>query len=197
MNNTILKAMSIRNARGEDIKEILQSYKNLTVDEINEYLVYFDLPLIEESLEEVRSNKIATLSSMCHDVIEYGVDVEINGETEHFSYSIEKGDQGNIDDIFSLANATKLSQPYHADGGACKLYTPEQIIAIYVAQKTNKTVQETWFNQIKQYILVCEDVDEIKAIEYGQPLTGIYLENYNAILAQAQAIINVVIGGGN
>ena len=197
MNNTILKALSIRNARGEDIKEILLSYKNLTVDEINEYLAYFDLPLIEESLEEVRSNKIATLSSMCHDVIEYGVDVEINGETEHFSYSIEKGDQGNIDDIFSLANATKLSQPYHADGGACKLYTPEQIMAIYVAQKTNKTVQETWFNQIKQYILVCEDADEIKAIEYGQPLTGIYLENYNAILAQAQAIINVVIGGGN
>ena len=70
-------------------------------------------------------------------------------------------------------------------------------MAIYVAQKTNKTVQETWFNQIKQYILVCEDADEIKAIEYGQPLTGIYLENYNAILAQAQAIINVVIGGGN
>lgn len=197
MNNTILKAMSIRNARGEDIKEILLSYKNLTVDEINEYLVYFDLPLIEESLEEVRSNKISSLSSMCHDVIEHGVDVEINGETEHFSYSIEKGDQGNIDDIFSLANATKLSQPYHADGGACKLYTPEQIMAIYVAQKTNKTVQETWFNQIKQYILVCEDDDEIKAIEYGQPLTGIYLENYNAILAQAQAIINVVIGGGN
>ena len=197
MNNTILKAMSIRNARGEDIKEILLSYKNLTVDEINEYLAYFDLPLIEESLEEIRSNKIATLSSMCHDVIEYGVDVEIDGTKEHFSYSIEKGDQGNIDDIFNLANATKLSQPYHADGGGCKLYTPEQIMAIYVAQKTNKTVQETWFNQIKQYILSCNDKKEIKGIEYGQPLTGVYLENYNAILAQAQEIINAVIGGGN
>ncbi len=197
MNSTILKALSIRKARGEDIKEVLLTYKNLSVDEINEYLVYFNLPLIEETLDEIRSNKIASLSTQCHAMIENGVDVEINGVTEHFSYSIEKGDQGNIDDLFSLATATKLSQPYHADGGSCKLYTPEQITAIYVAQKTNKTVQETWFNQMKQYILVCEDGDEIKAIEYFQPLTGIYLENYNAILAQAQAIINVVIGGGN
>lgn len=197
MNNTILRAMSLRKSRGEDITAILKTYKNLSIDEMNEYLVYFDLPLIEEPLEDIRQKKISSLSSMCHDMIEHGVDVEIDGTKEHFSYSIEKGDQGNIDDIFNLANATKLSQPYHADGGACKLYTPEQIMAIYVAQKTNKTVQETWFNQIKQYILSCNDKEEIKGIEYGQPLTGVYLENYNAILAQAQEIINAVIGGGN
>ena len=70
-------------------------------------------------------------------------------------------------------------------------------MAIYVAQKTNKTVQETWFNQMKQYILACNDKEEIKNIAYGQSLTGQYLDNYNAILAQAQEIINVVIGGGN
>lgn len=196
MNNTILKALSIRKARGEDIKEVLLTYKNLTVDEMNEYLAYFNLPLIEETLEEVRKKKISSLSSICHNVIEHGVDVEIDGVKEHFSYSIEKGDQGNIDDIFSLANTTKLSQPYHADGGSCKLYTPEQITAIYVAQKINKTVQETWFNQMKQYILVCEDIDEINEIIYGQPLTGIYLENYNAILKQAQEILDALIGGG-
>lgn len=196
MNNTIIKALSIRKARGEDIKEVLLTYKNLTVDEMNEYLAYFNLPLIEETLEEVRKKKISILSSICHNVIEHGVDVEIDGVNEHFSYSIEKGDQGNIDDIFALANATKLSQPYHADGGSCKLYTPEQITAIYVAQKINKTVQETWFNQMKQYILVCEDIDEINEIIYGQPLTGIYLENYNAILKQAQEILNALIGGG-
>lgn len=196
MNNTILKALSIRKARGEDIREVLLTYKNLTVDEMNEYLAYFNLPLIEETLEEVRKKKISSLSSICHNVIEHGVDVEIDGVKEHFSYSIEKGDQGNIDDIFSLANATKLSQPYHADGGSCKLYTPEQITAIYVAQKINKTVQETWFNQMKQYILVCEDIDEINEIIYGQPLTGVYLENYNAILKQAQEILDALIGGG-
>ena len=173
MNNTILRATSLRKSRGEDITAILKTYKNLSVDEMNEYLVYFDLPIIEEPLEDIRQKKISSLSSMCHDMIEHGVDVEIDGTKEHFSYSIEKGDQGNIDD------------------------TPEQIMAIYVAQKTNKTVQETWFNQIKQYILSCNDKEEIKGIEYGQPLTGVYLENYNAILAQAQEIINAVIGGGN
>lgn len=197
MNNTILKALKIRQSRGENIREVILSYNNLTVDEKNEYLVYFDLPIIEESLEEVRAKKISSLSAQCHAVIEAGVDVEIDGVIEHFSYSIEKGDQGNIDDIFSLAVSTKLSQPYHADGGACKLYTPEQIMAIYVAQKTNKTVQETWFNQMKQYLLVCDDIDTIKSVVYGQPLDGEYLDNYNAILAQAQEIINVVIGGGN
>lgn len=197
MNNNILKALKIRQSHGENITKILLSYKNLTVDEKNEYLVYFNLPIIEETIDDIRAKKIASLSTQCHAVIEAGVDVDINGVVEHFSYSIEKGDQGNIDDIFSLAISTKLSQPYHADGGACKLYTPEQIMAIYVAQKTNKTVQETWFNQMKQYILACNDKEEIKNIAYGQPLTGQYLDNYNAILAQAQEIINVVIGGGN
>lgn len=61
MNNTILRAMSLRKSRGEDITAILKTYKNLSVDEMNEYLVYFDLPLIEEPLEDIRQKKISSL----------------------------------------------------------------------------------------------------------------------------------------
>lgn len=146
----------------------------------------------EPTLEEVIYNKVAEFNSICEYSIINGVDVEINGTMEHFSYN-EK-DQSNIDDLTNAAKETMMDQPYHADNGSCKLYTPEQIITIYITEKMNKTHHTTYFNQMKMYIQTLEDKDIINGLSYGDALTGQYLDTYNLMMAQAKKIVNKMIG---
>lgn len=188
----LTRSIKIRLDRGEDVTEIFSNYKNLTDGEKNELLGAFNLSLAPATLDEAKKKKIAELSSICQKRIEDGVTISIDGVDESFTYGIDNGDQGNIDDIFNLCVSTKLPQPYHCTNGNCKLYTPEQIAALYVAVKMNKAEQTTYFNQLKQMIeeTYTEDGDiaTVNAIEYGVELTGKYLENYNAMMQQSQLI---------
>lgn len=189
----LIKSIKVRVERGENVVDIFKSYKNLTDDEKTEILALCELEY-DPTLEEIKVRKINDFSSICKNNIENGVTIKIDGEDEHFAYSIESGDQGNIDDIFNLAVTTGLSQPYHSSNGNCKLYTVEQITELYIAVKYLKAKETTYFNQIKQYINDTDDKETIKAMTYGQELTGKYLENYNSMMAQSQAIIESLVG---
>lgn len=144
------------------------------------------------TLEEVQSQKISEFDTLCNQSIVNGVDVEIDGAIEHFSYTDE--DQANLDDLMQMAKATMLDQPYHSDGNGCKLYAVEQVVTIYIAEKLNKMHHTTYFNQMKMYIKTLEDKDIITAINYGDALTGEYLENYNLMMTQAKKIIAKLVG---
>lgn len=150
-------------------------------------------PPAPPTLEEVQQAKIAELSYMCNSAIVTGVDVEIGEETEHFSYGME--DQNNIKELFDSAVASKMGMYYHSDGATCKLYTAEQIISIYVACALNKTSQETYFNQLRLYVMNdLKTTEEVEAIQYGvTELEGTYLETYNAAIAQTQAVIQSIL----
>ena len=136
-------------------------------------------------------------SEICNSIIEKGVDVEIDGKKEHFSYTIKNGDQTNIDNLVSSVKFTGLSQPYHADGGNCRMYTPAQVIAIYIACITNKTKQTTYFNQMKRFITEFftdeNQIDDLRKIQYGDQLVGEYLTKFVQILQESQTIINAFI----
>lgn len=152
-----------------------------------------DIPAYVPTLEEVINWKTNELSYICENQIISGVDVEIDGIIEHFSYKLE--DQNEIADAFDLATKTGMSVPYHSDNNSCKLYTPEQITSLYIAQHTNTTHHKTYFNQMKMYIHTLTDTEVVNAVTYGDELTGKYLDNYNMIMAQATAIIQKVLGG--
>lgn len=144
------------------------------------------------TLEEVKTSKINTFSNTCSMAITNGVDVAFTEDNvEHFSYSEE--DQVNLKEIFDLAVQTNVPMYYHADGEGCKLYTVEQIIAIYTSATTNKMHHITYFNQIRMYINSLETTEEVNAIEYGQELTGEYLQTYNESMAQAQLVLEALL----
>ena len=144
------------------------------------------------TIEQIKSIKINELRAICHQMIEAGVDVEIGGEIQHFSYTTE--DQNNIKDAFDLAYQTGLSVPYHADGESCTLFTPAEITMIFIMNKTNLTHHTTYFNQMKMYIESLDDIDAIQSIQYGDPLTGEYLEDYTNMMVQAQLVITALLG---
>lgn len=192
----LVKAIEIGVESGEDALEILKSYPNLSIaekQEIGKEVGIEYSPTLAEALTE----KIAELSSACNKAIEDGVTIQINGVDEHFSYGIASGDQSNIDSLFLMAKTSGLSQPYHCSGGgSCKLYTPEQMSAIYVAEKMNTTAQTTYFNQLKEMITDTykseNDVDVVLGVTWGTPLSGKYLDNYNLIMAQSNLIVKAV-----
>lgn len=191
----IQKALEIEHNRGTNLVEFIEKYKNITYEEKVEFLKLYKLePIVD--IELIKTKKIEELNRACAEKIELGIDVEINGVQEHFSYKTV--DQNNIDDLFQLAMQTGLDQPYHSDGGNCKLYTPEQITQIYIAQKINKTQQTTYFNQLREMIVneytKQEDKDKILAIKYGDKLTGIYLDNYNVMMENSKNIVNALVG---
>ena len=147
-------------------------------------------PIIE-TLESVKNSKINDLNRICSEMITSGVDVEIDGNTEHFSYTIE--DQANIDDIAQMAKVTKMDQSYHCDDGSCKLYTPEQIATIYMSQKMNKAHNITYTNQLKLYVKSLDVKINVESVSYGQDLTDEYLDTYNTIMEHEQAVAQAFI----
>lgn len=152
------------------------------------------VPVPEPTLDDIKNSKISEFSSICNQMITSGVDVEIGNTTQHFSYRAE--DQSNIKKAFDLAVATGLDVPLHCDDGNCTLYSAENMIGIYVAEETNSTHHQTYFNQMKQYIKTIKDKDTVTALTYGDALTGEYLKTYNTIMDQAAVIIQAVINGG-
>lgn len=149
-------------------------------------------PEPELTLEEVKKEKIAQLSSTCEQCIYNGVTMEIDGETKHFSYKAE--DQVNLGNALQLAQVTGLDVPYHADGDNCKLYTPEQIVELYVQQMTNLTHNQTYFNQLRMHVETLEEKEDVENIMYGQDLTGKYLDKYTEIMTQAGVLIKAYLG---
>ena len=63
-------------------------------------------PKKEETLEDVKKDKINELSENCKQLIYSGVTVDIDGVAEHFSYKTE--DQTNIKDACDYAKTTGL-----------------------------------------------------------------------------------------
>lgn len=143
-----------------------------------------ELPEYSPTIDDARNMKISSLSYICNKQIVNGVDIDIDGLVEHFSYTEE--DQTNIKELFDLAVQTNVPLYYHSDGHSCKLYTVEQIISIYTTAAMNKMHHITYFNQLKIYLQSLDDIENIKDIEYGYELTGEYLDTYNAAMEQAR-----------
>ena len=143
-------------------------------------------------LEIMKQDKISELSSACESAIYRGVDVN----EKHYSYTLQ--DQSNLENAINISSQTGLDVPYHADGESCALYSLTQLQEIYVAEQVNLTKSQTYFNQIKQYILDTftdiNMIDELDEITYGTELTGTYLDSYNNIIEQSTLIVQTFLG---
>ena len=143
----------------------------------------------EQAFYAAKASKLKEISAACSSAITAG----ITYNDQHFSFTAD--DQSNLSNAVQLVMTTGLGMPYHADGQNCQVYTPEQIIAIYVLEQSNLTANVTYYNQLKRYVETLGTKAEIDAITYGvTELTGEYKETYDAMMAQAQEIVNKFIG---
>lgn len=118
-----------------------------------------------EYLVLAKQQKIKFLSEMCHHVIEDGIQI---GD-EH--YSLTTTDQMNLSKLTTQAAMTpNLPLFYHADGGLCHQYTPEQIMQISTIGVAWITYHTTYFNFAKAYIESLTDFNAVAAFKYGSQI---------------------------
>lgn len=152
-----------------------------------------------EPVEVARAAKVAEISTACSAAIDAGTSVDLpSGSRESFTYTV--ADQANVSEMFTACLAGATGYIYHANDGPCKTYPVADIVAIYSTLSMYKTGQLTYHNQLKQYVLTPDNPEAVKAVTYGQALTGIYLEQYNTLMAEAQEQMQAVLsrlGGGS
>lgn len=133
------------------------------------------------SVDFVREAKLKEMSSICRTTIENGFDLELRGETHHFS--LDTQDQLNLISLSAMAQ-TQEYIPYHADGESCIFYTAEEINAIIAAATQFKIYHTTYYNALKTYINSLETIEEIAAIEYGVEIPEEYKSDVLKTLEQ-------------
>lgn len=124
-------------------------------------------PVEEITIDFIRSSKINQMSRICRNTIENGFDLELRGETHHFS--LDTQDQLNLISLSAMAQTQSLI-PYHADGEMCIFYTAEEMNEIVATATAFKVYHTTYYNALKGYINSLETIEDIAAIEYGTPI---------------------------
>lgn len=124
-------------------------------------------PTDEITLEFVRTSKIAEMSTACRTTIEAGFDLQLRGETHHFS--LDTQDQLNLISLSAMAQTQELI-PYHADGESCIFYTAEEIQQIVATATSFKIYHTTYHNALKAYVNSLETLEDIAAVTYGMEI---------------------------
>ena len=144
-------------------------------------------------LNDAKQSKLIEIKQSCEDYIYAGTNVTLPDNTvEHFTYTL--ADQSNISEMFTAIMAGATEYPYHADSEICKIYSKEDIIAIYGTLSLFKTEATTYHNSLKAQINAMTEADAISAIKFKETeLTGEYLTNYNEMMASAQTQLNAIL----
>lgn len=127
----------------------------------------------EPTLEEVRSQKMSEISSICQQTIYNGIDVQLSsGETKH--YSLKTEDQLNLfgKQVQLSTDATRFE--YHADGEPCEWYSREDMTRIVTQAMSFVSYNTTYCNSFYKYIKALTDKEKIESLQYGDSIPEEY-----------------------
>lgn len=141
-------------------------------DEIEEEIpIVVPIPETPIDVEYIKESKLNEMSRVCRTTIEEGFDIELRGETKHFS--LDTQDQLNLMSLGQMTQTMSLI-PYHADGEACDFYVAEEIEQIISAANAYKIYHTTYYNSLKAYINSLETIQDIAAVTYGMDIPEEY-----------------------
>lgn len=136
---------------------------------------------IPEDIEEFRAYKIEELNTAMNTAIESGIDVETSEGTEHFA--LTNSDQTDIKTLYdTVKDGSVAGVPYHSEGNLCRVYTKDEITAIYLASVNYKTYHLTYGNHICMWAKRASTAEELKSITYGCTLPDDLNEHFKAII---------------
>ena len=138
---------------------------------------------VPEDLEGLRTQKIEELTTAMNNAIDTGVDVETSTGTEHFP--LTNSDQTDIKTLYdTVKDDTSIAGlPYHSGDNLCRIYSREEITAIYFASLNYKTYHITYGNHICMWAKRATTVEELKSITYGCTLPDDLNEHFKEIIS--------------
>lgn len=134
--------------------------------------------------DEIRTEKLSSLSETCNQTIVAGMDVETTEGVEHFS--LEETDQINLTTALSAIEQGAKGYPYHADKKLCRMFTAVEIKAIAEKATAHKLYHTTLCNHLltlARRATTTAELDEITYSAYCLPPD--LAENMKKILVAA------------
>lgn len=159
--------------------EAIENNEEIEVEEAEPVIINIIDPIDEISIQFMKESKINEMSAACRNTIEAGFDLELHGETQHFSLTTQ--DQLNLMSLGVMAQTQSLI-PYHADGQETTFYTSDEINEIIQTATELKIYNTTYFNALKGYINSLETIEEIGAITYSTPVPEEYKSDVLKVL---------------
>ena len=181
---TIADIIEITEEEYNTIKQAIDDNEEIIINDDSDEEEETPVIIPEEpdiTLEYVRTTKINQISKICRITIENGFDLELRGETHHFS--LDTQDQLNLISLSAMAQTQSLI-PYHADGEMCIFYTAEEMNEIVETATAFKVYHTTYYNALKGYINALDTIEDITAIEYGTPIPEEYKSDVLKALEQ-------------
>ena len=158
----------------------LKTVEEIVINEPEEEVIEEpEITPISPTIEFMRMSKLKEMSTLCRQTIEAGFDLDIRGETRHFSLTTQ--DQLNLMSLSAMAQTQQLI-PYHADGEECEFYTADEINEIITKATELKNYNTVYYNSLKTYINALETIEEIAAITYGTPIPEEYKSDVLKVL---------------
>ena len=134
--------------------------------------------------DEIRTEKLSSLSETCNQTIVADMDVETTEGVEHFS--LEETDQINLTTALSAIEQGAKGYPYHADKKLCRMFTAVEIKAIAEKATAHKLYHTTLCNHLLTLARRATTTAELDEITYSADcLPPDLAENMKKILVAA------------
>jgi hypothetical protein len=127
--------------------------------------------------------KVKELAAAATAAIYAGVTVETTRGAEHFA--LTQTDQTNLAKLAQQAQAG-ASVLYHADRELCRIFAPEELLAIVAAAISHVTWHTTWVNHLNVWARRTEDAEELAAIHYGATLPDDLAASFETLMGGLQ-----------
>lgn len=169
----------------------------MTEDEYNDRFPF----IVSASLSEIIADRLTKLSSACDTAINDGITlITEDGVERHFAG--DEQDQINIDQVLKACEDGAPGWLYQSEGsdgqaGECFWCTETDAKKISNGLAIDKTKKRTYHNVLKKYVIQLTTVEEVLAVQWGQPLTGEWLEEYTYKMGLLTPIIESMGGGGD
>lgn len=190
--------------RIDNLKQEIASFKHNT-DKIKEVTNKLDENIksiqdqLDESidtekmdLEEYRTYKKQLIGKECREKIHSGIDFEINGTIEHFTYNAD--DQINFIDVKVMCDSGFPVIPYHESSGntntnPCKFYPAEDMGKVYMQQVLNKFRHTTKCNAIYQWLDSLNSKSAMSDIFFESALPPLFQTQYDKLVEKTELMM--------
>ena len=136
------------------------------------------------TFEEIKTEKLSSLSEICNQTIVAGMDVETTEGIEHFS--LEETDQINLATALSAIELGAKGYPYHADKKLCRMFTAVELKAIAEKATAHILYHTTLSNHLLTLVRRATTTAELDKITYSADcLPPDLAENMKKILVAA------------
>lgn len=175
-----------------NINNKFQTYLNLPIEEKRKsrnIITKKDLMLKPRvDIEITKLNTIRKFKTVCEMYINDGILFEVNGESLHFSYN--SIDKQRYAELYNLTKANISTFPICIDEKESIVFlTKDQFLQLYYQLIYNEYYHLFYFFQLKDYIMNCDDQNQIYRMQYETVLPQ---ERKDIIKQQ----LNDFLGGG-